>query len=177
MFEFDGQIIAAVRSASEFSAALDSHASAVFLLRSDVMSLGKLIAAKGDKAVFVHIDMTEGLGRDKKGLEFLKSLGADGVITTKPHLIHEARELGLVSVLRVFIIDSQSFETAVASVNSGRPDFAELMPGIIPATLAGFAQRSKVPVIAGGLVSSESEVQAALAAGAVAVSTGRPTLW
>ncbi|WAM33183.1 glycerol-3-phosphate responsive antiterminator [Caldicellulosiruptor morganii] len=33
------------------------------------------------KIVFVHIDLIEGVGKDEKGIEFLKNVGADGIIS------------------------------------------------------------------------------------------------
>ena len=43
--------------------------------------------------------------------------------------------------------------------------------------IAELAAMTEIPVIAGGLVETEAEVRAALAAGASAVSTGQSELW
>ena len=57
MIDLTNPIIAAVRSENEYDLALRSPVQAVFLLSSDVMTLRSLIEKKGDKKVFVHIDM------------------------------------------------------------------------------------------------------------------------
>ena len=78
MIDLGNPIISAVRSTAEYDLALTSPVSAIFLLSSDVMTLSSLIKRKADKKIFVHIDMAEGVGKDKKGIEFLKSNDSDG---------------------------------------------------------------------------------------------------
>ena len=91
-------VIAAVRSAEEYAAALESGAETVFVVKSDLLSLREMLAEKRGKQVFVHADTCEGLGKDKVGLEVLSRLGADGVISTKNSLIAAAKGLGLGAV-------------------------------------------------------------------------------
>ena len=61
-------VIAAVRSAEEYAAALESGAETVFVVKSDLLSLREMLAEKRGKQVFVHADTCEGLGKDKGGL-------------------------------------------------------------------------------------------------------------
>lgn len=177
MIEFINPIIAAVRTDEQYKKALESDVSAVFMLKADMLTIADLIKDKKDKKVFVHIDMAEGIGKDKKGIEVLKRIGVDGIITTKNHLISCAKELGLITVQRFFIIDSGSVATALESVSQTKPDFAELMPGVIPKAIKGFIERANVPIISGGLIEDKNDVIGALSAGAEAVSTGKQSLW
>lgn len=173
-------VIAAVRSAEEYAAALESGAETVFVVKSDLLSLREMLAEKRGKQVFVHADTCEGLGKDKVGLEVLSRLGADGVISTKNSLIAAAKGLELGTVQRFFLIDSLSVQTAFESVSASRPDCAELMPGVLCKEIARFRARTQpfnVKIIAGGLIESKSDVIAALSAGADAVSVGRQELW
>ena len=39
-----------------------------------------------------------------------EKIPADGIITTKPALVRRARELGMFTVLRYFLIDSMALE-------------------------------------------------------------------
>ena len=57
-----------------------------------------------------------------------------------------------------------------------KPDFMELMPGVIGKSIRRFAKIG-TPVIAGGLIETKAEVTEALGSGATAVSTGRKDLW
>ncbi len=175
--EFENPVIPAIRKDSEFVDAVNSSANVVFMLKADIMTLKQVIENKGDKKVFVHIDMADGVGKDRKGVELLKSMGVDGIITTKNHLVYYAKEQGLFTVQRFFIIDSASFATAKESVANTKPDYAELLPGVIPRIIKEFMETTDVPVIAGGLIADKQDIINALSAGAEAVSTAKKDLW
>ena len=128
------------------------------------------------KAIFVHIDLIRGIGKDRCGVEYLAALGADGIISTRAGLIKNAKELGVIAVQRYFAIDSQGIESIREMIGATRPDFIEILPGVINKVIARFASE-EVPVIAGGLIETKAEVMAALGCGAVAVSTGTQELW
>lgn len=177
MLELQNPIIAGVRKESDFNLAVQSPVSAIFLLKSDVMTLRELINNKQGKKVFVHIDMAEGVGKDKKGIELLKSMGVDGVITTKNHLVHYAKEQGLCTVQRFFIVDSAAIATAMESISNAKPDYAELLPGTLPKVIKTFVEQTKTEIISGGLIEDKKDVISALNAGACAVSTGKKELW
>lgn len=177
MIELENPVIAAVRKDSEFDFAVQSSASFIFMLKADVMTLKDVVARKKDKKVFVHIDMADGVGKDRKGIELLKAVGVDGLITTKNHLVFYAKEQGLKTVQRFFIIDSASVATAKESIANTKPDFIELLPGVIPRVIKDFVESTQVPVIAGGLIQDKQDVINALSAGAEGVSTARKELW
>ena len=53
----------------------------------------------------VHLDLINGLSA-RMCVDFIKKYTkADGIISTKPALIKHAGEIGLTSVLRLFVID------------------------------------------------------------------------
>lgn len=175
--EFENPVIPAIRKDSEFADAVNSSANVVFMLKADIMTLKQVIENKGDKKIFVHIDMADGVGKDRKGIELLKSMGVDGIITTKNHLVYYAKEQGLFTVQRFFIIDTASFATAKESVANTKPDYAELLPGVVPRIIKEFIETTEVPVIAGGLIADKQDIINALSAGAEAVSTAKKDLW
>lgn len=177
MLDLINPVIAAVRTDGEFAEAVKANVSAVFMLKADVLTLPALARGKGVKKIYVHIDTAEGIGKDKKGLEYLKNCGADGIISTKNHMIVLAKELGLGTVQRFFIIDSASVATALEIVDATRPDYAELMPGILPKAVKSFVEKTRTKIIAGGLIETKKDVFAALSAGADGVSTGKKELW
>ena len=174
-----GRIIAAVRSEEELTAALDSDASLIFDLNPDIMTIPlKLKKAKEkNKRLFIHLDFAKGVGKDASGLLLLKRIGVEGIISTKANLIKLARERGLFTVQRFFIVDSQSVQTTVETARSSSPDVIEIMPGTMAKVILGLKQELTLPLIAGGLVESDNEVKAALVSGAVAVSTAKQSLW
>ena len=170
-------IIPAVRNEADFSLALKTESKVIFVLKTDILSVDRLIKRKGDKKIFVHIDMADGIGKDKKGVEFLKNAGVDGIISTKNHIITVAKDMGLKTVQRFFIIDSASVKTAMDTILTANPDYAEIMPGVIPKLIKKFVSESGVNVIAGGLVENKEEIEDAINAGAKAVSVGNKNLW
>lgn len=66
----------------------------IFLLNADLLSLGKEFRAAHacGKRVFVHMDLARGVGKDKEGVQVLKSIGADGMISTRTSLLKQAKE-------------------------------------------------------------------------------------
>lgn len=172
-------IIAAVRTKADFVAAAASPVEVIFLLQSNILTLQETVnyAHSKEKQLFVHVDFTEGLGKDKTGLQFIRHLGADGIISTRTNLVRLAHECGLASVQRFFIIDSHSVDTAVESIQSSKPDTIEIMPGILPRIITSFKGKVKMPIIAGGLIETKSDIMDAINAGAHAVSTAKNELW
>lgn len=173
------KIIAATRSDTEFLAACKSDAEIIFDLDSDIMTLPKKLkkANEFNKKLFVHIDLAEGIGKDKSGITFLKKMGVYGIISTKNNIIKLAREACLCTVQRFFIVDSKSIQTTVESTHSSRPDMIEIMPATVGKVISGLCRELSVPIIAGGLIESEAEATAVLKCGAAAISTGRASLW
>ena len=80
------------------------------------------------------------------------------------------------TVQRFFTLDTQGLESISELLSSSTPSMIEIMPGVITKTISRFAQGT-TPVIAGGLIETKEEITAALRNGAVAVSTGKESLW
>lgn len=173
------KVIAAVRDEEAFSLACKSNVEIIFDLSPSIDTIEKkaVLSHECGKLLFIHMDLAEGIGKDKAGIAFAKRCGADGVISTRAAIIKLANEADLKTVQRAFILDSQSLDTAVAMLKS-KPDMAEIMPGVISGTvIEEVCRKLNIPVIAGGLISTQDEVETAISAGASAVSTGKAELW
>lgn len=170
-------IIAAAKD-KNFDKALQSNVSVIFLLGAKILSIKEQIEAahKAGKYLFVHIDLAEGIGKDRFGIEFLARSGVDGILSTKTSLIKAAKDFGLITVQRFFIYDSQGVDNIAEILPSTGPDFVEMMPGVVGKVIKRFS-RCGTPVIAGGLIETKQEVTGALSNGAFAVSTGKEELW
>lgn len=171
-----GKIISAVRTDEEFERALNSKTDTIFFLNPDIFEL-KYVSAKAHekgKKIFIHIDLTLGLGKDKSGIEYAKALGVDGIISTRANLIKIAKELDLKTVQRFFIVDSHSIDTTIGTIKS---DMIEIMPGVVPKVIKKLKETIDIPIIAGGLIETKEEVNSAIAHGAYAISTGNEQLW
>lgn len=175
----ESPIIAAVKSTEELKAALASGVETVFLLHAKLSTLTRQrdLAREAGKRLFIHMDLVEGLSKDAAGVEFLASLGLDGIISTRSGCIHAARDAGITCIQRFFMVDSRSVGTALESIRQTRPDMVELMPGIAYKALTRMAAETDIPVIAGGLIETKDEIFKALSAGAAGISTGARELW
>ena len=171
-------VIAATKEQSAFEQACASPACAVFDLAPSINDVCNKVdlCKKSGKLFFVHMDLIEGVGKDKAGLMYLKNCGIDGIISTRSILIKQAKELGLKTVQRVFIIDSQAIKSAT-SILKINPDMLEIMPGVVPRAIKEFKDVLPVPIIAGGLIETKEDIEAAFKAGASAVSTSMENLW
>lgn len=135
-------------------------------------------AHAGGKRVFLHLDLAEGLGRDDAAVRWcVNHLHVDGLISTRPSLLKLASELGVLTIQRLFLMDSSSFDHGKRLLKNTPPDMAEVLPGIAPKAIRQLCEALDKPVIAGGLVTEPREIALALQAGALAVSVGRPQLW
>ncbi|MBQ7780085.1 MAG: glycerol-3-phosphate responsive antiterminator [Clostridia bacterium] len=173
----DFPVIAAVKDKNMHDA-VSSPASIIFDLGANINTVKDSIelAHRNGKKIFVHIDLAEGIGKDRYGIDYLCSLGVDGIISTRGNLIKAAKDKSLLTVKRVFTLDSQGVISAMSDIDDPSADIIEIMPGVIPKIIERFAGSGK-PIIAGGLIESKSEITAALSHGAVAVSTGKKELW
>lgn len=171
-------VIAAVRD-EDFSEALASPVDMIFLFHSHILTVKERVeeAHRAGKSLFVHIDLADGIARDRAGVAFLSEVGVDGVISTKPSLLRVAKEMGLVTVQRFFVYDSQGVAGIHEVLSSSDPDIIEILPGVIGKITSRFAKAVSVPLIAGGLIETKAEVMDALQNGAIAVSTGKEELW
>lgn len=170
-------VIAAVQDTA-FEAALRSPAEVIFCLKANLLTVKEQVkAAHGaGKCVFVHLDLADGIGKDKVGVAYLAGIGVDGIISTRTQLVRLAGEYGLLGVQRFFALDSKGVESMAETLAGAAPDLIEIMPGIAGKVIERFA-RGTTPVIAGGLIETKKEVTSALEHGALAVSTGREELW
>lgn len=170
-------VIAAVQN-SMLDKALESPIEIIFNLKVSLFEIEETVKKVhgANKKIFVHIDLADGIGKDKTGVEYLASLGVDGIISTRGQLIRHGNDAGLVTVQRFFALDSKGVDSIVDMLDSAKPDLIEIMPGIASKVITRFAT-SGIPVIAGGLIETKSEVTEALKNGAEAISTGKSELW
>ncbi|SFJ44635.1 glycerol uptake operon antiterminator [Halobacillus dabanensis] len=173
-------VLPAVKRIKDFEHLLQTDTDYIILLESRLGLLRKLVKVgqKAGKKIFVHVDLIQGLKADDYGMEYLgQEVKPDGVISTRAHVIQQAKKYHLLSVQRLFLIDSQAIEHNVKIIQKTAPDFVEVLPGVLPGMIKEIKGRIGVPVIAGGLIRSDDDVEQALASGASAVSTSRSELW
>ena len=176
-------IIAAVKDDEGLEKALRSDTEIIFVLYGDICSIASIThrIRQAGKIAMIHVDLISGLSTREIILDYIsESTEADGIITTKHSLIPHARELGLYTVLRFFALDSTALTNIGKAMKPGvvLPDVIEFLPGIISARMIEkINEASRVPVIAGGLITDKTDVMNALKGGAVAISTTNQDVW
>ena len=177
-------IVAAVKDDSGLEMCLTSDVDAVFILYGDICTISDIVAKGKDtgKIAMVHMDLINGLSPRDISTDFIrKYTRADGIITTKSNLITHAKEIGLATVLRHFVLDSMALiniERQSHTSRESQPDMIEILPGIIiPKMIRKICSMSRVPVICGGLIQDKEDVMHALASGATAISTTSSEVW
>jgi glycerol uptake operon antiterminator len=175
------RVIPAVKDDTAMKKALHSSHDIVFVLYGDILTLDDHVnaAIRAGKMPFVHLDMINGLASNPVVLEyFYRHFKRNcGVITTKSNMAKKALELGIRVVQRYFMLDSLSVDSAIEGIGKVRTDAIEVMPGIIPRVINHVHRQTNIPIIAGGLINSPSDIEKILVGGAVAVSTSKSELW
>ncbi|UOQ85068.1 glycerol-3-phosphate responsive antiterminator [Gracilibacillus salinarum] len=174
-------VLPAVRKMKDFEVLLkNDEQSLIILLETRIAQLPQLVhyAKKRGKRVLVHADLINGLKVDQYGMEFLvRQIKVDGIVSTRASVIALAKKNGIVAIQRLFAIDSSAVTKNIALITKSKPDYIEVLPGIIPSVISEIAEETKIPVIAGGLIKTEEEIASAMQSGAVAVTTSRRSLW
>ena len=170
-------VIAAIQD-DKWQEALQSPVQVLFYLSADLLTVKERVQQAHDagKIIMIHIDLAEGIGKDKIGIRYLAQCGVDGIISTRAQLIRMAKEQGLLTVQRFFALDSKGMDSIDEMLKNTDPHFMEIMPGVIGKVIRKFS-KGDMSVIAGGLIQTKGEVTEALSCGAAAVSTGQQTLW
>lgn len=176
----ESPVIAAVKSREGLERCLQSDCKVIFVLFGTICDIAELvdrIKEKG-KIAIVHVDLIAGLNTKEIAIEFIRhNTRADGIISTKSSLVKHAKEQGMFAIQRTFVVDSMALATLKKQVDSFEPDAIEIMPGVMPKILREMREYTKIPLIAGGLLSDKKDVMAAFDAGADAVSMTKEELW
>ncbi len=176
----DCPVIAAIKDDEGLNGCTQCDSRVVFVLYGTVCNIGDIVGKIKDagKTAIVHIDLVAGLSSKEVSVDYIKrETRADGIISTRPALLRRAQELSLITIQRYFLIDSIAFHNITKQLEMYRPDFIEILPGVMPKVIRRLCSSVNTPIIAGGLVADKEDVMAALGAGAVAVSTTNQTIW
>lgn len=174
-------IIVSLTDMNDMKKAIDADSSIIIIINADIRTIYQVAkeVQETDKLIFVHVDLMKGLKRDSSGIEYLANhVGIDGIVTTNGNLIQTAKRLRLLTIQRVFILDSASIEQGVKSIRQNHPDAVEILPGIaVPHIMDKIKVTIKPIVIAAGLIDTKDEVQGILQKGAQGISSSAIELW
>lgn len=174
-------VIAAVKNDEWLEKSSSSVCEIVYVLYGNICTIRDIVheIKKAGKMAVVHIDLISGLASKEISVDFIRKFTeADGIISTKPHLIKRANELGLFTIQRFFMLDTITFNNIKKHVRDTRPDVVEMMPaGLGKMIRYALEEVDGKPLVASGLVLDSDDVMGALSAGAIAVSTTNLEVW
>jgi glycerol uptake operon antiterminator len=174
------QTIAAVQAEEDLDDALKSDVNIIFLLTGSIFNIKDLVdrVKNAGKHAFLHMEFIEGIAPDKSGVAYVaKNIAPTGIISTRSNLIRVAKEMDLIAIQRIFLIDRNAVMKGLKVVEQSMPDAVEVMPGVMPRVIQEMTGLTPLPIIAGGLIGTKQEIDEALVAGALAVSVGTKELW
>ncbi len=170
---------AAITADPQLDTALRSLAPVVFMLRGNGLTLGHTVRRihEAGKLVAVHIDLVGGLRADRSSVAWLAQAGVDAVISSHGQLMAPIRGEGLTAIHRLLLGRQGQLDHAVSAIARSGPNIVEILPGVILPAVVGRLPDFGVPVLAGGFIRTRGDASAALAAGALGVTTSSTDLW
>ncbi|GMA51441.1 glycerol uptake operon antiterminator regulatory protein [Alicyclobacillus contaminans] len=174
------RVIPAARSIKDFEWLMKTNAEYVVLLDVYISQLVYLrrMARDFGKKLLLHADLVQGLRHDEAAAQFLcQVIKPAGLISTHSNVVLTAKKHGLISIQRIFLLDSHSLDTSYRVMNSSDPDYIEVLPGMMPEVIREVSQTSRRPVLAGGFIRNANDVETILRSGATAVTTSSRDVW
>lgn len=176
----DQKILPAMRHLKQLEKLLNGPYEYIVLLEVHISNLKtiKAEASKYGKKLIIHADLIQGLKTDDYAAEFLcNDIHPAGIISTRSNMILKAKSKGIISIQRMFLLDTIALEKSYSLLERTQPDYIEILPGVIPELISEVHERTGISIISGGLIRTRAQVQAALDAGAKAVTTSSTELW
>ncbi|MCY8970976.1 glycerol-3-phosphate responsive antiterminator [Bacillus atrophaeus] len=173
-------ILPAIRNMKQFDEFLNSSFTYGVILDIHLGQLKGVIkeAQKHGKKMMVHVDLIHGIKHDEYGAEFIcQEMKPAGIISTRSNVIVKAKQKKIYAIQRLFLLDTSAMEKSMEFVGKHKPDFIEVLPGIVPSLIKEIKEKTGIPIFAGGFIRTEQDVEQALKAGATAVTTSDTSLW
>ena len=174
-------VIPAVKNDEWLESAIKSDREIVYVLYGNICTIQEIVrkVKSAGKMVIVHVDLISGLASKDICVDFIRQFTeADGIISTKAHMIKRANEVGLFTIQRFFMIDQLTYDNIKKNVRDTDPVVVEMMPaGLEKMIKFALEEVEGKPLVASGLVLDKSDVTGALSAGAIAVSTTNRPMW
>jgi len=176
----ENPVIASVYDLEMLDSALDSSCEIIALLTGNIFNLKEIAnrVSRMDKVLLIYVDEIDGFSKDTWGLEYIvRNIPLDGIITSRENLLKLSKDMGVFTIRRTFIHDSRTLNEVLEAVKKNRPHAIEILPGILPRVIERIVRETKLPLIAGGLISDFRDVESSLEAGAIAISTSNEAIW
>lgn len=175
----DNPLIAAAQHENLHLAA-SSKVSAILLMDGKLNELmeADFQVCNEKKPIFLHADLVKGLSNDKEAINFIKKyINPTGIVSTKSAMLKAAKKKGLITIQRIFLIDSKSLKNAIESIRENNPDVVEVMPALAYSIVEDMKKEIDKPIVLGGLINKKEQILDGLKAGANGISFSKSDLW
>jgi glycerol uptake operon antiterminator len=177
----ENPIIPAVRKSELVDQAIAGRGRIIYLLTGDPENIESMIqrCQRAGKLPILNLDLLNGFSRDKYAVNYLKRVGASGIISTHLDPLRHALAIGLYAIQRTFLLDSGAMDTISNQLKNTPVHALEILPALVaPKMLPRVrAISADLPVVGGGLIQTMKEVEDLLAQGLNAISTSNPQMW
>ena len=174
-------IIPAIRKVEFVEQAAAAHGKIVYLLTGDPENCESMIKRilDADKLPIVNLDLLNGFSRDRYAVNYLKKVGARGIISTHLDPLRHAISIGLYAVQRTFLLDSGAMDTITNQLKNSSVDALEVLPALVAPKIVDRVRfiSPELPVVGGGLIQTMKEAEDLLAQGVTSVSVSNPQMW
>lgn len=178
---YQGQVILpAARDMKDFEKILRSNYEYGVFLDTHIGQLKSIFATANqhNKKMLLHADLIQGLKNDEYATEYLcQEIKPYGLISTRSSVILKAKQKGVLAIQRIFLLDTNALQKSYSLLEKTKPDFIEVLPGAMPNIIAEVYEHTQIPILAGGLIRTVSDVELAIKAGAIAITTSNHDLW
>lgn len=180
LFNMFGQtLIPAIKSETHLQEFLKSPYSYGILLNftlSEILEIIPKIHAH-QKHVLLHLELTKGLSNDEYGAIYaIQSLKVDGLISTKSSVIKLCKKRNVIGIFRLFLKDRMALDHNLNQLMTIKPLVVEVLP-VMPDYIREITQKCESHVITGGLITEQTQIDEAIAAGASSVTVSKYSLW
>ena len=173
-------VIAGLRDLSEIDDALEAGCSDLrpWRRRFQLQTVSEK-CARASALLFIHADLMKGIAVDEAGTEVYQRVNVHfRILTTRSYLVRAAKEAGLLTIMRLFCLDTEALQTGIQACGKCQPHAVEVLPGLVaPKILPRLPQGGFPPLIAGGLISTIDEARATLVPGIAGLSSSNRELW
>jgi glycerol uptake operon antiterminator len=174
-------IIPAIRKPEFVDQAIASRGKLVYLLTGDPENIEGMIRQllSADKIPIVNLDLLNGFSRDRYVVNYLKKVGARGIISTHLDPLRHALSIGLYGVQRTFLLDSGAMDAISNQLKNSPVHALEILPALVAPKMLDRVRSLglDLPIVGGGLIQTIKEVEGLLEQGLSAVSVSNPQMW
>lgn len=158
----------------------ESDCDIVYIVYGDICTIPEIVekVKEAGKMAIVHMDLIVGLSSKEISVDFLKKYTrADGIISMKPAMIKRAKDVGLFTIQRFYLMDRFTYANIEKHIKNCNPDIVEFLPAGLSKVMSFLIEKIDRPVVASGLTQDKDDVMGALKVGAIAVATSNRRVW